>query len=480
MSLRNFYHLWVLGLGVLCGSQSVLASPIKERLQIKQMVKAKTAEVPLTGKAWELADAAFISYNRKDYGTALTLVEQALRLRPDVTRLWLLNVYSLQNLGKIQEALEVVDRAKIQGHRDERLNSAKKSLSMMLRESTKDVATTVDTMAWKWGDAAYKQYAVGGYEEAERLARKSLSAQPNNPNLRSLLVYALDKQDKNAEAAAEAEIALQRTPNDEVLQALRDRMYRRLAPVPATAAWNAYRDNDYLQAAQLAQQAVTQAPDVHSYQYLLAGALLAAGEYAQAESASSNALLQDADDALSVVMRGYPRQKVGRTEGARTDLARAVAQDWLSEQQLATVKRIADDTLRQSRGDSVRAANRSAPVVFCSPYEQDVLCSLFPAGSSLTGTGPGYAAATSAYDAQSREAYAVAAEYARQAAQAEPNNISYRLLLVNSLSLSGQEKLAHEEFQPIVAGAKISPDNLLDAAYAAQRLSFNTFASTLF
>src|SRR5690606_41163459 len=43
-----------------------------------------------------------------------------------------------------------------------------------------------------------------------------------------------------------------------------------------------------------------------------------------------------------------------------------------------------------------------------------------------------------------------------------------------------QEKLAHEEFQPIVAGAKISPDNLLDAAYAAQRLSFNTFASTLF
>lgn len=438
------------------------------------------AEAPLEGEAFQLGDAAFKAYNKQDYRSAQTLAERALALRPDVTRLWLLRIYSLQNQGKTREALQVTEQAIAQGHRDPGLTSARANLNATLRQGTSAAVPTTQGVAWKQAEAAYKQYAAGRYAEAEDSARKSLRIQPNNPELRSLLVYSLERQEKNKEAAAEADAALLRSPKDETLQALRDRMYRRLAPVPATAAWEAYRENEYDKAAKLARLAVTQAPDVHSYQYLLAGSLLAAGEYAQAESAASNALSQDADDALSMTLRGYARQKLNRTDDARADLDRAAAQDWLSEQQLATVKRIAADTLRQPKAGASRVARHSAPVVFCTTDGQDVLCSLLPAGSSLTGTGPGYEAATQAYDAQSRGDYAAAAQRARVAVEADPENISYRLLLVNSLALSGQKAQAREEFQPIAAQPQIPPESLLDAAYAAQRLSYNALASAWF
>ncbi len=439
------------------------------------------AEAPLEGEAWQFGDAAFAAYNKKDYATAEQLASRALALRPDVTRLWLLRIYALQNLGRTREALQLTEKAISQGLRDPGLNTARANLNASLKTGVSSASVpTTQTPAWKLGQAAYADYAAGRYPSAEEAARKSLRMQPNNPQLRSLLVYTLEKQNKNEEAAKEADAALLLSPKDDALQALRDRMYRGLATKPAAAAWDAYRQAQYDNAADLAAQAVKMAPDVQSYQYLLSGALLSAGHNEQAQQASSKALAQDADDAFSLTLRAYANQKLNHTEEARADLDRAVKQDWLSDQQRATVQRIAKDTLRSHAAGSLKTASQSAPVVFCSTDGKDVICSLLPAGSSLAGSGPGYDAATRAYAAMQAHDYARAAQEAREALQAAPDNISYRLLLVNALALSGQKAQARQEFQTIAAAPDLPPENLLDAAYAAQRLSYNALASRYF
>jgi len=439
----------------------------------------QAAEAPLEGQAWLFGDAAFKAYNRKDYATADAAAAKALALRPDVTRLWLLRIYALQNLGRRQDALQLAKQALAQGHHDPALVAARDNLQTVLAGGAPEGAT-MQSPAWKFGDAAYKDYAAGQYAEAEANARRALQLQPDNAGIRSLLVYTLERQDKIAQAAAEADEALRLAPKDEALQALRDRMHRRLATSPAMVAWNAYREREYAKSVEQARQAVKQAPDVQSYRYLLTGALLSEGQYAEADAAASDALSQDSEDALSLAMRGYARQKLGRPDEARADLDKAVAQDWLSDQQLATVKRIAADTMRPSGQRGSRSPSEDAPVVFCTSDSQDVLCNLLPAGSSLAGAGPGYEAATQAYAAFARRDYDAAAKAASQATEAAPDNLAYRLLLVNALTLSGHKQQAREAFAPVIEQADVPPENALDAAYTAQRLSYNEQASGWF
>ncbi|VVE27361.1 TPR repeat-containing protein [Pandoraea capi] len=449
-------------------------------------VSAARVEAPLEGEAWQFGDAAFKAYNRKDYAGAEAQAAKALALRPDVTRLWLLRIYALQNMGRTRQALDITDQALAQGHHDPALNAARTNLRAALTPATagkngRGESGTMQSPAYRAGDAAYKAYASGRYDEAERNARESLRLAPQNPDMRSLLLYSLERQDKVQEAADEADAALRLTPGDESLQALRDRMHRRLAPAPAMAAWNAYRDGDYAKAAGLAREAVGQAPDVQSYRYLLTGALLSEGLYAQADAAASDALSQDGEDALSLAMRGFARQKLNRPADAGKDLDKAEAQDWLSEQQLSTVKRIAADTRRPADTRRARSPADEAPVVFCTPDAQDVLCSLLPAGSSLAGAGPGYEAASQAYASMAKQDYRAAAKSAHEALDAAPDNLSYRLLLVNALSLAGDRQAAREAYAPIAApGSEVPPESLLDAAYSAQRLYDNKQASGWF
>lgn len=432
------------------------------------------AEAPLTGPAWRLGDRAFKAYNRKDYATAESQARQALALRPDVLRLWMLRIYALQNLGRAEQALEVAQQAQAKGHRSKALADAIAGLQGAAAGG--DGGGSMQSPAWRFSDAAYKDYAAGRYGEAEAQARSSLQLEPDNREIRTLLIYALERQDKIQEAADEAEAALKRTPQDETLQALRDRMCRRLAPAPAIQAWQAFQEGRWAEAARLALQAVGYAPDVPGYRYLLVGALLNQGLYAEAQEAATQALAQDSEDALALALRGYALSKLGQPGQARTDLDKAVAQDWLSESQMATVKRIAADVLeaRAPRSGS------DVPVVFCTSDLMDVLCNLAPAGAGLGGAGPGYEAATEAYAAMARQDYAAAAKSAAQAVDQAPDRLNYRLLLTRSLAMSNQPELAEQAFSPVAETREVPPELLLDAAYVAQSLSRNALASRWF
>lgn len=89
---------------------------------------AATAERPLKGDAYQLADQAYKQYDAGHYETAQVMAENAIRLRPDVARLRLLLVYSLEKQGKRQEAMRAADAAIADGLGSAELRQAKANL----------------------------------------------------------------------------------------------------------------------------------------------------------------------------------------------------------------------------------------------------------------------------------------------------------------------------------------------------------------
>lgn len=430
------------------------------------------------GAAWQLADEAYKAYDSKDYAVAQKKAEQALALRPDVPRLWLLLVYALQNQNKLEEALRIAQQAVSAGHRSSELIAARDALQAMAAARTQTQTLARQTRAWQLADSAYKAYATGHLDKAERDARQSLKLNPNDTRLRSLLVYTLEKEGRLQDAFREASLALTRDPKNSELQILRDRSARQLARAPAIEAWSAYQKKDYASAIALANKAVDYASDVHSYQYLLIIALLNTGQYLKVEEVATQAIAQDPDDAISLALRGYARTRLNRTAQAQADFTQALAQDWLSDSMHANLACIA-----ASDGKQCPRINTDAPdpILFCTADATDVLCNVLAAGSSLgQGSGPGYEEAGAAYKAYGEHDYAKAVSHARLASTQAPENMSYRLLLINSLALSGQTEQAREAMRPLLEADALPPDALLDAAYAAQRLGYNERASAWF
>ncbi|WP_312933215.1 tetratricopeptide repeat protein, partial [Pseudomonas sp.] len=85
---------------------------------------ALAAERPLRGVAWGEADQAYRNYDAGRYREALGHIDGALKLRPDVVRLQLLKVYTLEKLGRRAEARQAAQAALKRGLRDPRLKAA--------------------------------------------------------------------------------------------------------------------------------------------------------------------------------------------------------------------------------------------------------------------------------------------------------------------------------------------------------------------
>ncbi len=81
------------------------------------LAQADTA-LPLSGAAYRIAEQAFAAYERGDYRAAYQQSTEAIRLRPDVVRLHLLQIYALQKLGRGGEAQQQARRALDAGLKD--------------------------------------------------------------------------------------------------------------------------------------------------------------------------------------------------------------------------------------------------------------------------------------------------------------------------------------------------------------------------
>ena len=68
----------------------------------------------MSGAAYRIAEQAFAAYERGDYRAAYQQSTEAIRLRPDVVRLRLLQIYALQKLGRGAEAQQQARRARFE------------------------------------------------------------------------------------------------------------------------------------------------------------------------------------------------------------------------------------------------------------------------------------------------------------------------------------------------------------------------------
>ena len=116
-----------------------------------------------------------------------------------------------------------------------------------------------------------------------------------------------------------------------------------------------------------ARAAVELAPDVASYRWLLITAQLQQGQLADAERSADQALQADGGDLNARLMRGYLRQRQGKTLLANEDFDAALAAPGSTMQQ-RNVRLLAVDAALAA-GDRTRAAALLAPLQAASPTD---------------------------------------------------------------------------------------------------------------
>lgn len=437
----------VMALALVIPFFSVLAQPAENN--------SKT-ETPLQGRAWKSANQAYKLYDSHKYERAAILAQDAIRLRPDVLRLRLLLVFSLQKQGKIAEALKAIESATQAGLHSPELADALKNL-----QAAPSGSSATQTAAYRKGfplaQNAYAQYQDKKYLESERNAEAAFRADPTQADWALLWIGALEAQEKYQAAieASDTAIALG-APNKSDLLGRRQTMQRMMA-IPY--AEKSYLSDDPVDAVKLAREAVSIAPSVTGHRLLLITVLMRNGQFNEAEEAATQALKQDEEDTSALVLRAYLRQLQGHTGEANADFDVALKQDWLDADNLKYIRLIAADASVVA-GDNNRikellspleidgAVNKRlklaetalkpnmaptqieypAPLQDCRDTPYGTVCDLIPADSQ--GNTP----SAKAYAAYGRQDYQEAIKNAREAVAQEPDSQSMQRLLTTTLA----------------------------------------------
>lgn len=353
--------------------------------------------------------------------------------------------------------------------------------------------------AWTLADEAYRALDRQDYDLAISKAREAVRQRPDVKRLKRLLVDALARAGRLEEAERTAGDFLHAGGGDPELSGQRFQLRQQLARRPAEAAYRALERRDYAEAARQAEVAVTYAPGVPAYRLLLISTLIADRQLERAEDAASGAVAQDSEDVVSLVMRGYIRQRRGNRAAATEDFSRALAQDWLGEEDARNLRLIVADAaiaagdwqeaikvlkdiqgsnkdvsvrhrvaLALKRGSGIRARHPDMPepLLDCrvTPYGQE--CSLKP-GFSMESVSD---AASEGYRAFARRDYSAAVRSAQEALEEDPANVGYNTLLVSALSAAGNA--AETEREATEALRRVGPNRELYAqrAYARMKL----------
>ncbi|BBH43659.1 NfrA family protein [Pseudomonas sp. KU43P] len=467
-------------------------------LSCATLSNALAAEAPLEGVAWEQADLAYRSYQLGRYRDALQQVDAALKLRPEVPRLNLLKVYTLQKLGRRNEARQAAQSAIKRGVRDPGLQAAVSNL-----QDTTVSAGKAPSAAFQRGfplaTKAYAAYNAGNMPAAEHDAERAFRIDPSQGAWALLWLDSLEAQQRWPEAAQAAGTAISLgAPNTSDLEARRQTLNRRMAVRPAEQAYQALIANRPGDAVPLAHEAVRLAPDIASHRLLLVTVLLLDNQPAAAEQAANEALEADDESTVMIVMRGYLRQFQGNAQGADEDFDSALAQDWLDEEQRRNVRLIAIDAALAG-GDKARAtqllapmeatdeavakrqeaiadtrapaaalnlSNYPAPRQSCQDTPYGTQCELLPADAG-GAAGP----ATEAYAAYARQDYQEAIRQARKAAEQAPDNLEFQRLLTTALAAGNASQAAEAEqrLSDAIARTPSDADLLMQRGYLRMR-----------
>ncbi|MGU7770240.1 NfrA family protein [Burkholderia sp. MR1-5-21] len=457
-----------------------------------------TAEAPLTGAAWRYANRAYADYQAGRYARSAEQAAAAIRMRPDVLRLRLLLIYSLQKAGRLNEARRAADAALDAKLDADALGAAKANLNAPDVDA-RDTASAAYRRGFPIATRAYAEYNGKDYAASARDAESALRADPSRGAWALLWLDALDAQGKYREEveAADAALALG-APNRDDLDARRQTVRRRMAIVPAQKGYQALIANNPAAAVPFAREAVALAPDVDSHRLLLVTSLMLDGQLTAAEEAAGDALQQDDGNTVARVMRGYLRQRQREMAPAYEDFDAALKQDWLDDAQRRNIRLIAIDAAL-AVGDRARAlallqpldakdkavvrrvreanadrhapelltlANYPAPIQDCRDTPYGTSCELLPADAVGAG-GPG----ARAYAAFARQDYQEAIAQARRAVEQDPKNPAMQRLLTTALSAGGtaQQAEAAGRLDAELRTHPGDPDLLMQRGYLDQR-----------
>lgn len=477
--------------------------------------------LPLSGPAYRMAEQAFAAYERGDYSTALRQAGEASRLRPDVVRLRLLQIYSLQKLGRSDEARQQARRALDAGLKDPALPglataraaaAASGGGARAVPAARQTPAERAYQQAFAIATEAYTAYNNDQMAVAASKAEQAFRQQPQQGAWAMLWVASLEAQQQLEQADAAAATALQLgAPNVADLRAKRVALGRQRAVKPAQEGYQALISQDFRAAVEFAREAVARAPDVASHRLLLMTTQLLDGQLAEAERTADQALDNDADDTVALVMRAYLRQRQGNAAQANADFDAALQQDWLDDQQRRNVRLLAVDAavaagdrsratallapLQADPLDDVDASSRQgireavtqrekairgaragqtltlqsypAPFQQCRDTPYGTQCELMPADLQGEG-GP----AQRAYAAYGRQDYQQAISEARQAVQETPDSATLQGLLTTTLA-AGNRSQQGEARQRLDSALATHPD---DAGLLMQRGYLNQAA----
>ncbi|CAB3673017.1 NfrA family protein [Achromobacter pestifer] len=463
-------------------------------------------EAPLEGAAWQFADEGYKNYDAGKYALAQQQAESAIALRPDVERLRLLLIYSLQKQGKLKEADQAAADAIKNGLDTPALRQARANLrpQATARPASGATGAPATTSAYRRGfpiaTRAYADYNRADYPAAARGAEQAFRIDPKQGAWAMLWLDALEAQTLYAEADAAASKAIALgAPNKNDLTARQQTMKRRMAIKPAEAGYQALIANRPGDAVPLARQAVALAPDTASHRLLLISALMLDNQLQAAEDAATDAMKQDDENTVALVMRAYLRQRQGKTELANADFDAALKQDWLDEDQRRNIRLIAADA-SLAAGENARAlalvqplggkdeaaearvkrararpavpatltlANYPAPVQDCRDTPYGTSCELLPSDAAGSG-GP----ASLAYAAYAREDYQEAITQARKAAEQDPANKELQRLLTTTLAAGNRAQLAeaNQRMSEALAAQPDDPTLLMQRGYLHQRM----------
>ncbi|BAF89220.1 TPR repeat protein [Azorhizobium caulinodans ORS 571] len=363
----------------------------------------------------------------------------------------------------------------------------------------------VTSPAYKAAEDAYEAYGKGDDKLAEAKIREALQAFPNNTAWRRLLIDVLERSKQYEALDAAIAQAVAAGDTDSSLLGRRASAQTELGEPLADQAIKELSRRNAKAAADLAQKAVSRAPNTMNYRLLLISALMASGQSKAALAAANDAVKQDETDALARMLRGFLLQQNGNRTEAAADFERALQSNVLTDteilnyrliagnaalaagqpdQALALLKPIegeknADVADQRKLAEQMQANPRRArpalitPSTLCQSTNYGIICSVYYGGTGggLGGPGmPGYEDATAGFRAMGVKDYAAAAAAARRALASDPGNANYRMLLLSALA--GQGKLAEAEATATAILARDPRDGavLLQRGYLRSRM----------
>lgn len=321
------------------------------------------------------ADTGYKAFARRDYAAAVQAAQRATQLAPTRRDYWLLLAQSLAANGQVEQAEQALGRAgQVQGD-DAALGRARADLGRIRAQGA--------------GEAMYKALQAGDVKAAVAQGTEAVRWAPENAGFRLVLVHALLRDNRHADAERVATEAIALLPDSAAPLALRGYARQGLNR-PAEAA-------DDLQRA--LQQRGVQQPAQKQLRLLAADLALSQGNGQRALD-------------LLAALPGDDADAAGRRELARQALA----------------------------GAPTPLALR-APGIDCSNVDASQTCTLQAAALPAL---PGFANATAAYRALEERDTQRALDQARLAVAASPQRRDWQLMHMNAALAASQDAEAEQ------------------------------------